>query len=71
MSSSPGAARWLPNLTDAFQWVRKIYAPKWPSFLSFITGPSRTGDIERILVLGAHGPKRLSIFLMGNESIKP
>jgi L-lactate dehydrogenase complex protein LldG len=31
--------------------------------ISFITGPSRrTGDIERILVLGAHGPKRLTIF---------
>jgi L-lactate dehydrogenase complex protein LldG len=32
--------------------------------ISFITGPSRTGDIERILVLGAHGPKQLSIFLL-------
>lgn len=32
------------------------------SMISFITGPSRTGDIERILVLGAHGPKKLTIF---------
>lgn len=33
------------------------------SMLSLISGPSRTGDIERILVLGAHGPKRLTIIL--------
>jgi L-lactate dehydrogenase complex protein LldG len=33
--------------------------------LSFITGPSRTGDIERILVLGAHGPKELHVILIG------
>jgi L-lactate dehydrogenase complex protein LldG len=33
--------------------------------LSFITGPSRTGDIERILVLGAHGPKELVVLLLG------
>jgi L-lactate dehydrogenase complex protein LldG len=54
----------LPDLATALQLVRKTYAPNWPSFLSFITGPSRTGDIERILVLGAHGPKKLTIFLL-------
>ena len=53
-----------PDLAAALQVVRKSYAPNWPSFLSFITGPSRTGDIERILVLGAHGPKKLTIFLL-------
>jgi len=54
----------VPDLASALQLVRKLYAPSWPSFLSFITGPSRTGDIERILVLGAHGPKKLTIFLL-------
>ena len=54
----------LPDLTTALQFVRKTYAPNWPSMISFITGPSRTGDIERILVLGAHGPKKLTIFLI-------
>jgi L-lactate dehydrogenase complex protein LldG len=57
-------AQVVPDLTSALQLVRKLYAPNWPSFLSFITGPSRTGDIERILVLGAHGPKKLTIFLL-------
>jgi L-lactate dehydrogenase complex protein LldG len=54
----------VANLSAALQRVRNKYQDKWPSFLSFITGPSRTGDIERILVLGAHGPKRLTILLL-------
>jgi L-lactate dehydrogenase complex protein LldG len=29
--------------------------------VSLITGPSRTGDIEKIIVLGAHGPQRLVV----------
>jgi L-lactate dehydrogenase complex protein LldG len=31
--------------------------------VSVITGPSRTADIEKTLVLGAHGPKELIIFV--------
>jgi L-lactate dehydrogenase complex protein LldG len=53
-----------PDLTAGFSLLRQKYAPDYPSFISFITGPSRTGDIERILVLGAHGPKRLTILLV-------
>jgi L-lactate dehydrogenase complex protein LldG len=52
----------LPDLPAAFDLLKKKYAGAFPSFISFITGPSRTGDIERILVLGAHGPKKLTIF---------
>ncbi len=52
----------LPDLPAAFELLKRNYAPEFPSFISFITGPSRTGDIERILVLGAHGPKKLTIY---------
>jgi len=34
------------------------------SYATLITGPSRTADIEKILVLGAHGPKRLAVILI-------
>jgi L-lactate dehydrogenase complex protein LldG len=50
------------DLPAAFELLKKNYAGNYPSMISFITGPSRTGDIERILVLGAHGPKKLTIF---------
>ncbi len=35
------------------------------SYLTIITGPSRTSDIEKKLVLGAHGPKRLAVIMIG------
>ena len=53
------------DLADAFALVRSRHGDSMPSMLSFITGPSRTGDIERILVLGAHGPKELVLILVG------
>ncbi|NKC15673.1 MAG: lactate utilization protein C [Gammaproteobacteria bacterium] len=35
-----------------------------PRAVNFITGPSRTGDVEQVLQLGAHGPRRLHVILL-------
>ena len=55
----------VSTLGDALHAAKHRGAGRMPSMLSFITGPSRTGDIERILVLGAHGPKELILILVG------
>jgi L-lactate dehydrogenase complex protein LldG len=55
----------LPDLPAAFELLSAKYGDNYPSFATFITGPSRTGDIERILVLGAHGPRELTVLLVG------
>jgi L-lactate dehydrogenase complex protein LldG len=52
----------VPDLTTAMGLLRKKYDGRWPSSLSVITGPSRTADIEKILVFGAHGPRRLALY---------
>ena len=54
----------LRDLPAAFQLLKQKYGANYPSLISLITGPSRTGDIERILVLGAHGPKKLTVVLV-------
>ena len=52
----------VPDLTAAMALLRKRYDEHWPSALSVVTGPSRTADIEKILVMGAHGPKRIALY---------
>lgn len=56
----------VTTMADGYAILRQTYASAWPSFLSLITGPSRTADIERVLVLGAHGPKKLTVILIGD-----
>jgi L-lactate dehydrogenase complex protein LldG len=48
--------------------VQSRYGAKLPSMLSLTTGPSRTADIEKTLVLGAHGPRRLTLFLLEDDA---
>lgn len=56
----------VPDITDAFALVRKKYNGNIPSMINLATGPSRTADIEKTLVLGAHGPRAVYVFLIDN-----
>jgi L-lactate dehydrogenase complex protein LldG len=55
------------DLKDSFALIKQKYGNQLPSMLSVITGPSRTADIEKTLVLGAHGPKELYVFLLDDS----
>jgi L-lactate dehydrogenase complex protein LldG len=44
--------------------IARVKAKSLPHTLNFVTGPSRTGDIEQTLELGAHGPKALAILIV-------
>ncbi len=54
----------VPDLKDGFKLLKQKYGNNIPSMISTVTGPSRTADIEKTLVLGAHGPKELFVFLL-------
>lgn len=48
------------NLADTIQYFGK----RVPSYIAYISGPSRTADIERVLTIGVHGPERLIIIFV-------
>lgn len=58
------ATQVVPELKDALAGIEKKYQNKLPSQITTITGPSRTADIEKTLVMGAHGPKKLFVFMI-------
>jgi L-lactate dehydrogenase complex protein LldG len=57
------AARVLPTMEDAWQLMREELGGL-PRAVNFISGPSRTADIEQTVTLGAHGPYRVHIVLV-------
>lgn len=52
------------NIKDGLKLIRKKYEGNIPSMITNISGPSRTADIEKTLVQGAHGPKDIFVFLI-------
>ena len=52
------------DVKDALQLVKEKYNNAIPSLITFATGPSRTADIEKTLVVGVHGPKEVYLFLV-------
>lgn len=58
------ADRILPGLADVLPKLDPARSP----YISFVTGPSRTADIERVLTIGAHGPVRLVVVVHGGAA---
>lgn len=57
------ASQLVATLEEAFARLRERETAAENSYLCLITGSSRTADIEKILVMGAHGPRRLVVIL--------
>lgn len=54
------------SLEDAFSGVAETYGKgEMPRTVNFVTGPSRSGDIEQKIIMGAHGPRALHIVVVG------
>ena len=55
------AANVLSNMHEAYRRL----SFESPRFGAFISGPSKTADIEQSLVIGAHGPRSMTVFVVG------
>jgi L-lactate dehydrogenase complex protein LldG len=52
------------DIRDGLDVLMEKYKSKIPSFITMASGPSRTADIEKTLVVGVHGPKDVYVFLV-------
>lgn len=55
------------DVQDALLALQQKYRQYLPSFITFATGPSRTADIEKTLVVGVHGPKEVYCFVIEDQ----
>ncbi len=68
-----GVEKLVPTTLDAMMvsevtWRYAGY--NVPSYVSIIGGPSKTGDIEKTITYGAHGPKELHVVLLDNGRLR-
>lgn len=56
----------VPDINDGIELMKKRYGNNLPSMINLNTGPSRTADIEKTLVVGVHGPAEVFCFLVNN-----
>ncbi len=61
--------RLVPMLDDAAVMLQQLarVGPDQRHYMSFVTGPSRTADIERTLTIGVQGPKTLCVIVVGDQ----
>jgi L-lactate dehydrogenase complex protein LldG len=55
------------DIKDGLIGLKDRYRQHLPSLISFATGPSRTADIEKTLVVGVHGPKEVYCFVVDDQ----
>jgi L-lactate dehydrogenase complex protein LldG len=55
------------DIKDGLQLLKEKFKDNLPSLITFATGPSRTADIEKSLVVGVHGPKEVYVFLVDEQ----
>ncbi|HWI90884.1 MAG TPA: LUD domain-containing protein [Flavisolibacter sp.] len=55
------------DIKDGLNGLKEKYSQYLPSLVTFATGPSRTADIEKTLVVGVHGPKEVYCFVIDDQ----
>jgi L-lactate dehydrogenase complex protein LldG len=61
----------VPDIRDGLQLMKEKYKDHFPSLITLATGPSRTADIEKTLVVGVHGPREVYVFLVDEKPETP
>ncbi len=63
-----GRERIFDRFLDAFRVAREIWRlSSWEANIGAISSPSRTGDIEKRVVYGAHGPRELTLYIVDRD----
>ncbi len=62
------ASQLVYDIRDSLQGLSAQYKNRFPSLITLATGPSRTADIEKTLVVGVHGPKEVYCFVLDDQS---